>query len=123
MDEILNKSLIALTNVIKNIDKSVLDDIIKRIDSLEENSYPIIPLSKYFEEVNNQFRFYYDFKNHEEDIYCEFNEENLIESSVLSMLYKSLDKNITYSLNKNEGNIEYLLDFINTSNRCEAMAA
>jgi hypothetical protein len=65
MDEILNKSLIALTNVIKNIDKSVLDDIIKRIDSLEENSYPIIPLSKYFEEVNNQFRFYYDLKNHE----------------------------------------------------------
>jgi hypothetical protein len=53
MDEILNNSLIALTNVIKNIDKSVLDDIIKRIDSLEENNYPIIPLSKYFEEVNN----------------------------------------------------------------------
>ncbi len=41
MDEILNKSLIALTNVIKNIDKSVLDDIIKRIDSLEENSLTV----------------------------------------------------------------------------------
>jgi hypothetical protein len=123
MDEILKKSLIALTQVIKNIDKSVLNDIIRRIDSLEGNDYSTIPMSKYFEEINNQFRFYYDFKYYEENIYCEFNEENLIENNVSSMLYKSLGKNITYSLSNNEGNVEYLLDFINTSNRCEAMAA
>lgn len=37
MDEKLNKSLIAFRNVIKNIDKNKLKNLVDKIDKLERN--------------------------------------------------------------------------------------
>lgn len=91
MDEKLNKSLIAFRNVIKNIDKNKLKNLVDKIDKLEPNLLTD-SVVKHYDESQNQFSFFYDCSNEILDDKVSFNEEKLIENNISSMLYKSVER-------------------------------
>ena len=122
MDEKLNKSLIAFRNVIKNIDKNKLKNLVDKIDKLEPNLLTD-SVVRHYDESQNQFSFFYDCSNEILDDKVLFNEEKLIENNISSMLYKSVEGKSKFNVFINGSIIDILLDLKDAGEINEALAA
>lgn len=81
MDDKLKTSLLALKNALKNLDKGKLNQIIDKVDSLENDSNRIL-VSQYFSEIEKEFTTLYSSNNYFSNTFlCQYDEISTIENS------------------------------------------
>lgn len=82
MDDKLKTSLLALKNALKNLDKGKLNQIIDKVDSLENDSNRIL-VSQYFSEIEKEFTTLYSSNNYFSNTLdlCQYDEISTIENS------------------------------------------